>query len=230
MPISRRSTTPASKGADEPTRIPNPTSCAAAAIGECDATAKTEQAGMNGKPRTGEPEGRLASADESAPPASPAADAERLAAEPDIEVAELEDQLLRALAEQENIRKRAQREIEDGAKFAVSDFARDLLSTADDLRRAVETMPDTADHAARQLRDGIAAIERGFAETLKKYGVQRIDPLGLPFDPHRHQAIFEADVDQPVGTVIEVLQPGYLHNGRLLRAAMVGVARDRTSP
>ena len=135
---------------------------------------------------------------------------------------------LRALAEQENIRRRAERERDEVVKFAASGLARDLLPTADNLRRAIEsaTGANVPEEAVQQLLTGIAVTERGLLEAFGKHGIRRINPLGEPFDPDRHEAMFElTDVDRPAGTVIQVLQPGYLHYDRLLRPAMVGVAK-----
>jgi molecular chaperone GrpE len=144
------------------------------------------------------------------------------------EVARLKDQLLRALAEQENMRRRAQREREDAVRFAAAELVRDLLTTADNLRRAIESLPaDRMDAAAKHLLGGVEATERGLLEAFRKHGIERIDPLGEPFDPHRHQAMYQrADRQHPPGTVIEVIQPGYVYRDRLLRPAMVGVAGE----
>jgi molecular chaperone GrpE len=151
--------------------------------------------------------------------------ASRPVADLEAEVADLKDRLLRALAEQENIRRRMQRELEDAVKFAASSLARDLLTTADNLQRAIESKRG---ESAEHLLAGVAATERALQDTLAKHGIRRIDPLGEPFDPNRHQAMFEvADADGPPSTVVEVLQPGYLHHDRLLRPAMVGVSKGR---
>jgi molecular chaperone GrpE len=149
--------------------------------------------------------------------------------EPEHEVAELKDRLLRALAEQENARRRAEREREEAVRYAASAFARDLLPTADNLRRAIESITPDGDRlpeSVSTLLAGIAATERGLLDTLEKHGVRRIDPVpGEPFDPHLHQAMFEVPAGEyPPGTVAQVLQPGYLHHDRLLRPALVGVA------
>jgi molecular chaperone GrpE len=159
-----------------------------------------------------------------------AADAQSRIAQLEADLAGSQDQLLRTLADQENFRRRLQREGEDAVKFAVSGLARDLLVTVDNLRRAIESTPGevAVDDAARQWLTGIEATERGLLEMLDRHGVRRIDPLGEPFDPNRHQAVFQRPDDQhPAGTVVEVLQPGYLHHDRLLRPAAVGVAGDR---
>ena len=165
------------------------------------------------------------------PPAWTPVSGER--ARPESEVAELKDRLLRVLADQENARKRSEREREDAVRYASSALGRDLLTTVDNLRRAIESVgpvegPEDNDlpEIARTLLAGVAATERGLLDTLEKHGVRRVDPVpGEPFDPHRHQAMFEVPGgDYPPGTVAQVLQPGYLHHDRLLRPALVGVA------
>jgi molecular chaperone GrpE len=155
------------------------------------------------------------------------------AAELEAELADCKDRLLRALAEQENLRRRAQREREEAVRFAASGLARDLLATADNLRRAIESVPDerAVDEAVRQLLTGIVATERALLEALEKHGIRRLDSLGEPFDPDRHEAVFQVkDAERPAGTVAEVLQEGYLHHDRLLRPAMVGVAMESERP
>jgi len=149
------------------------------------------------------------------------------------ELAEQKDRLLRALAETENVRRRAQREREDASKYAVTGFAKDLLSTADNLRRALDSLPEAEvkDERTRSLLAGVAATERELLSVFERHGIRRIDPKGEPFDHNFHQAIFEAErEDQPSGTVVEVLQPGYVLHDRLLRPAMVGVAKGGPKP
>ncbi|MBO0736134.1 MAG: nucleotide exchange factor GrpE [Alphaproteobacteria bacterium] len=149
------------------------------------------------------------------------------------ELAEQKDRLLRALAETENVRRRAQREREDASKYAVTGFAKDLLSAADNLRRALESLPEgeVKDERTRSLLAGVGATERELLSVFEKHGIRRIDPIGEPFDHNFHQAIFEAErPDQPSGTVVEVLQPGYVLHDRLLRPAMVGVAKGGPKP
>ena len=144
------------------------------------------------------------------------------------EAAENKDKALRALAEAENVRRRLQRERDDAVKYGISNFAKDLLSAADNLRRAIASLPEAQvkDEAARSLLAGVAATERELLAALEKHGVRRLDPKGERFDHNLHQAIFEAEnTGQPAGTVIEVLQPGYVLHDRLLRPAMVGVAK-----
>ena len=154
-------------------------------------------------------------------------------AAPEAEIAEHKDRLLRALAEAENTRRRTQRERDDAAKYAVTSFARDLLSAADNLGRALDSLPEAEarDERTRSLLAGVAATERELLSVFERYGIRRIDPLGEPFDHNFHQAIFEAErADQPPGTIVEVLQPGYVLHDRLLRPAMVGVAKPPAKP
>ena len=154
-------------------------------------------------------------------------------AELEAELAEQKDRLLRALAETENVRRRAQREREDASKYAVAGFAKDLLSAADNLRRALESLPESEvkDERTRSLLAGVAATERELLSIFERHGIRRIDPKGERFDHNFHQAIFEAErPDQPSGTIIEVLQPGYVLHERLLRPAMVGVAKGGSKP
>jgi molecular chaperone GrpE len=146
------------------------------------------------------------------------------------ELAEQKDRLLRALAETENVRRRAQREREDASRYAVAGFAKDLLSAADNLRRALDSLPESEvrDDRTRSLLAGVAATERELLGIFERHGIKRIDPKGERFDHNFHQAIFEAErPDQPSGTIVEVLQPGYVLHDRLLRPAMVGVAKGQ---
>jgi len=159
------------------------------------------------------------------PAAEPAAGRE---AELEAEAAKLKDQLLRALAEQENIRRRAQREREDAVKYAAQRFATDLLSVADNLRRAIDSAPaaQAQDELTKTLLAGVAATERELIGAFEKHGVRRVDPAGEKFDHNLHQAMFELEnTGKPAGTIVQVLAPGYLLQDRLLRAAMVGVAK-----
>lgn len=158
--------------------------------------------------------------------AAPSADERLIAIEN--ELSDTKDRLLRALAETENVRRRLQRERDDAQKYAVGGFAKDLLSAVDNLRRALDSMPDAEvrDERTRSLRDGVAATERELLSAFDRHGLRRIDPKGQRFDHNFHQAIFEAERnDVPAGTVVEVLQPGYVLHDRLLRPAMVGVAK-----
>ena len=149
------------------------------------------------------------------------------------ELADQKDRLLRALAETENVRRRAQREREDASKYAVAGFAKDLLTAADNLRRALDSFPEAAvrDERARSLLEGVAATERELLGVFERHGIKRIDPKGERFDHNFHQAIFEVErPETPGGTIVEVLQPGYLLHDRLLRPAMVGVSKGSSQP
>lgn len=151
------------------------------------------------------------------------------------EAAQLKDQLLRALAEAENVRRRAQRDREDAAKYGISNFARDMLQVADNLNRALEHIPAEAlaqDEALKSLYDGVLATERQMEAAFERQGIRKISPLGEKFDSNLHQAMFEVPgTGQPNGTVVQVLQDGYVIHDRLLRPAMVGVAKgDNAKP
>src|SRR5258708_2892043 len=166
-------------------------------------------------------------ANENAPAEAPRSLEERLASA-EAEATELRDRALRAMAEVENIRRRAQREREDALKYAAANIARDFLSTADNLRRALASLPEAQvkDEAVKNLLAGVAATERELLAAFEKHAIRRIDPKGERFDHNFHQAIFEVETTgKPAGTVIEVLQPGYVLHDRLLRPAMVGVAK-----
>jgi molecular chaperone GrpE len=151
----------------------------------------------------------------------------------EVEAADLKDRLLRALAESENVRRRAERERSDAMKYGVTQFARDLLDVADNLRRAIDSVPESQsrDDVTRNLLAGVAATERALLGVFERHGIRRLDPKGERFDHNFHQAIFEAEnTGKPAGTVVEVLQPGYLLHDRLLRPAMVGVAKGGPKP
>jgi len=154
-------------------------------------------------------------------------------AELEAEVARLKDQALRALAEQENTRRRAQRDIEDNSKYAVSNFARDVLPVGDNLRRALETITAearAADPALAKFAEGVELTERELLNILERNGIKRVDPVGQPFDHNLHQAVMQVEnATQPPGTVVQVFQPGYTIHGRLLRPAMVTVAKGSSA-
>jgi molecular chaperone GrpE len=159
--------------------------------------------------------------------AAPATPEERIAAL-EQELADSQDRLLRALAETENTRRRAQRERIDAERYSISRFAEGLLSVADNLRRALESLPESEakDDRTRSLLAGVAATERELLAAFERHGLKRIDAKGEKFDHNFHQAVFEVENSgQPAGTVVEVLQPGYVLQDRLLRPAMVGVAK-----
>ena len=150
-------------------------------------------------------------------------------AELEAKVAELKDQLLRAIAEQENVRKRADRERDQLRKFGITNFAKDLLSAADNLRRALDAGPENlegADESVRNLIIGVELTERELLSAFEKHGVRKIDPMGEKFDYNFHQAMFEVENSgQEAGVVVQVLQSGYAIEDRILRPAMVGVSK-----
>ena len=142
------------------------------------------------------------------------------------ENAELQDKHLRAVAEAQNVRRRAQQDIEKERKFGIERFARDVLSVADNLGRALSALPPEVDSATKNVITGVQATERELASVLERHGITRIEALGKPFDANLHQAMMEIeDPSVPAGTVVQELIPGYLLAGRLLRAAMVGVSK-----
>ena len=149
------------------------------------------------------------------------------------EVADYRDKALRALAETENVRRRLEREREDTARYAIARFAGDLLSVADNLRRALDAVPAAAvekDEFLAKLVNGVGATERTMLSVLEKNGVKRMDPIGQKFDPNFHEVLFEMDcADQPVGTVVQLLEAGYTIGDRLLRPARVAVAKGGTA-
>jgi molecular chaperone GrpE len=147
--------------------------------------------------------------------------------ERDATIADLKDRLLRALAEQEDLRRRAARECEQAVKYAAADVVKDLLPMVDNLHRAIESARREGEDSQQALLAGIAATERGLLEALAKHGITPINPGRCePFDPVHHHAILEViDSDCPPGTIAEVMQPGYTYHDRLLRPALVGVAR-----
>lgn len=161
---------------------------------------------------------------------------EEVAAEDDLvqtlqaENADLKDRLLRTLAESDNIRKRAEKERADTSKYAVSNFARQLLSVADNLRRALEAIPEEdrqQSEALNSIFTGVEATERELLRAFESTGIKMIEALDQPFNPNFHEVMFEADMpDKPAGTVIQVLEPGYMIHDRLLRPSRVGVAKN----
>ncbi|MGE0714609.1 MAG: nucleotide exchange factor GrpE [Alphaproteobacteria bacterium] len=146
------------------------------------------------------------------------------------EVAALKDQYLRAMAETDNVRRRGDRERQDALKYGASSFAKDMLPVADNLRRALESLPADArgDEKARAFAEGVELTERELIAALGRHGVERIAPMDVPFDHNRHQAMFEVPgTGKPTGTVVQCLQAGYVMHDRLLRPALVGVAKDQ---
>jgi molecular chaperone GrpE len=145
------------------------------------------------------------------------------------EKVEMQDKLLRALAEAQNVRRRAQQDVERERKFGIERFAKDMLSVADNLGRALSALPedvDALDPAMKNVIVGVQATERELQSALERHGITRVKSLGQPFNPEFHQAMMEVqDPSVPAGTVVQELIPGYLIAGRLLRAAMVAVSK-----
>jgi molecular chaperone GrpE len=146
------------------------------------------------------------------------------------ENAELKDRMLRLAAEMENLRKRTEREIADTRSYAIAGFARDMLTATDSLSQALAMLsPEVrtlADAGTKSLIDGMDLTEREMQRLLAKHGVKKIEAEGQKFDPHKHQAMFEVpDATKPEGTVVQVVQQGFAIGDRVLRPAMVGVAR-----
>ncbi len=149
--------------------------------------------------------------------------------------AELNDRMLRLAAEMENLRKRSEGEMADTRSYAITGFARDMLTATDSLSRALMMLPaearDTADGALKSLIEGIDMTEREMQRLLAKHGVKPIEAEGEKFDPHKHQAMFEVpDPSRPEGTVVQVVQAGFSIGDRVLRPAMVGVAKGGPKP
>ena len=171
-----------------------------------------------------------APADEAAmqPDAAPAAP--KASTSLDRELADYKDRLLRTLADMENMRKRTEREVADARIYGISAFARDILGVADNMHRAMQALDDElrakADDTMKALLDGVELTERELINVLEKHGVKKIEPLNQKFDPNRHQAMFEVeDVSVPSGTVVQVMQAGYLIGERVLRPALVAVSK-----
>jgi molecular chaperone GrpE len=151
------------------------------------------------------------------------------------ENAELKDRLLRALADMENLRKRTEREVADARTYGISSFARDVLSVADNIQRALDATGEDwkkhADEAGRALFEGVELTERDLLKALERHGVRRVDPLGDRFDPNLHEAMYEVpDNKVPAGTVVQVLQSGFTIGDRILRPARVAVAKGGPKP
>jgi molecular chaperone GrpE len=160
-------------------------------------------------------------------------DAERDAAAVQALIAEnagLKDRLLRTLAEMENLRRRTEKEVADAKAYGVTTFARDMLTFADNLRRALENVPaearEAADNTLKAFVEGIELTERDFLSRLSRHGVRKLEPKGQKFDPNFHEALFEAhDESVPPGTVAHVVEEGFAIGERVLRPAKVAVAK-----
>ena len=143
---------------------------------------------------------------------------------------DLKDRLLRSLADMENLRRRTERDVADARSYGIASFARDMLTVADNLARALASLPaasrEAGDDMLRAFIEGVELTERDLLKTLDKHGVKKREPLGEKFNPNFDQAMFEVpDPAQPNGTVMQVVQPGYVIGERVLRPSMVGVTR-----
>ena len=172
--------------------------------------------------------------DHTAEPSSAELSPDEVIAELQAQIAALKDQALRAAAEAENVRRRAAREKADASKYGISNLARDLLSVPDNLARAIDSVSEEAQRAGGEtlqtLMEGVKLTQKELLQVLERHGIQPIHPEGEKFDPNFHQAMFEAPgTGQPDGTVVQVVQTGYLIGERLLRPAMVGVAKGGTA-
>ena len=176
--------------------------------------------------------------DDNAAAAEPAADtADEVTpreAELQLELAAVTEKLLRAMAETENVRRRLEQAAEDRGKYAVSAFAKDMLPIADNLRRALDALPADAkenDPLAVKLIEGVELTERSLLSALERHGIKKVESLGAVLNPHLHQAMMEVeDPSHAAGTIILEMQAGYTLHGRLLREAMVGVAKGGPKP
>lgn len=166
---------------------------------------------------------------ETGPEAAPADGVHKRIAELEAEAGKLRDQWIRAAAETENVRKRAQREQEDTARYAVTSFAREMVSVLENLKRASENIPAEAregNPVFKTLGEGVDLTLQELLNIFQKHGIVRIDPMGEKFDHNFHQAVAQVERDDvPPGTVVQVVQAGYVIHDRLLRPAMVAVAK-----
>jgi molecular chaperone GrpE len=185
---------------------------------------------MNNSDNRPQNQTEAATADEATMQPDAAAAAPKASTSLDRELADYKDRLLRTLADMENMRKRTEREVTDARIYGISAFARDILGVADNMHRAMQALDDElrakADDQLKALLDGVELTERELMNVLEKHGVKRIEPLNQKFDPNRHQAMFEVeDASVPSGTVVQVMQAGYLIGERVLRPALVAVSK-----
>ena len=146
------------------------------------------------------------------------------------EAADARDRMLRTLAEMENLRKRTAKEVADARAYGITGFARDILEIADNLQRAIDALPaeakESADAGIKAFVEGVELTERSLLNTLEKNGVKKFDPMGEKFDPNFQQAMYEVpDASVPSGTVVQVVQAGFMIGERILRPALVGVSK-----
>lgn len=163
------------------------------------------------------------------PPRDEAKTLQEIVAALQVEVADLKDKWLRAHAEVDNVRKRAEREREEAAKYSITKLARDIVSVGDNFQRAIDAVPAAAaenDPALKSFLEGVTMTERELLNVLDRHGIKRVQPLNEAFNPHLHQAVAQVPrTDVPTGTIVEVYQAGYTIEERVLRPAMVGVAQ-----
>jgi molecular chaperone GrpE len=184
---------------------------------------------MNDTPDKPTPDIGATEAPATAPAAEPKSEP-RPSTSLDRELADMKDRLLRTLAEMENLRKRTEREVADARTYGVTTFARDILTVADNMHRAMAALDGelraTADASLKNLLDGVELTERELLNVLEKHGVKKLEPQGQKFDPNRHQAMYEIDdASVPSGTVVQVVQAGYTIGERVLRPALVAVSK-----
>ncbi len=193
------------------------------------ANADEKAADADSPPTSAEAEPEEVGLDADAATADGAEDAEDEIDPRDAEIADTKDKLLRALAETENVRRRAERDRGEASKYGVAAMAREFLDVSDNLRRALDSVPPeeiAKNEALKTLTEGVAMTERTLLAVFERHGIRKIEPMGEKFDYNFHQAMFEVpDPVNPPGTVVQVMQPGYLIHDRLLRPAMVGVAK-----
>lgn len=148
------------------------------------------------------------------------------------EIASIKDKAMRALADAENTRKRAEREKVDASKFAITKFAKDLLEVADNMRRALDSIPEDRREESDLIKNiviGIEAVDKTLLKTMENHGVKKLEPTEGKFDPNFHEAMFEAEIPgKNAGEIIQLVEPGYILNDRLLRPARVGVCKAST--
>jgi molecular chaperone GrpE len=184
---------------------------------------------MTAKPEDQNPPAAPSAEPQAAPAEAPAAQDDPKAAL-EAENASLKDRLLRTLADMENLRRRGEKDIADARTYAMTNFARDMVNVADNLRRAIESVPADArqavEGALKSVLEGIELTERDLINTLERHGIKKLDPVGQKFDPNFHQAMMEIqDANVPSGTVTQVIQTGFAIGERVLRPALVGVAK-----
>jgi molecular chaperone GrpE len=218
-PKKAATTVPSEEGKEAVNEVPEASAEAAEALAESGAEAAEREAPAG--PADAEPE-----AEE--PTAEPEEEDPLAAAQ--AEIADLKDKLLRAVAETENVRRRAARDRDDANKYAITGFARDLLSVADNMLRAVASVPEDArkdDENLNTLLEGVELTQRELQTVFDRHGIRPIEPMGEKFDHNWHQAVVELpDPDAQPGTVVQVIQIGYAIADRLLRPAMVAVAKN----